>query len=118
MSDSNIPTFEQMRDRYVVLREAKDNRVARQVEDISAAWIAALDRYLLTAYGGTEPHAYAVAYARNLQHPNLGLDQGDIINRAALVVSAEFTQRGFQARVIHLTSDVGVRVSWDPNDCD
>jgi len=115
MSDEKIPTLEEMRDRYLVLRDANDSRIGRLVADVAAEWIAAAERKLLAVYGGTDPYSNITAYARNLQHRNLGFDEGDIINRAALAVSSEFCCRGFQARVIHLTSDVGVRVSWDPN---
>ena len=115
MSDEKIPTFEEMRDRYVVLRTAKDSRIGRLVVDVAAEWTATIERKILAVYGGTDPYSSITAYSRNLQHRNLGYDEGDIINRSAVAVADDFSKRGFQARVIHLTSDVGVRVSWDPN---
>ena len=114
-----MKTYEEMRDRYIAQRDARETAISVVVDAVRNAWIAAFEERMETLFKGERP-AYAVSIYSNQfcnsteQARSEYLDEATA--RAAQEVVDHFVEAGFSARKIVCASAVGVEVSWDPDD--
>jgi len=110
-----MKTYEEMRDRYIAQRDAREAAITATQDIVVKTWRQVIEDKMEQAFQGDRPWCSVSVYSNSLDVFHLDHVE-EAIARGSRQLVEFFAEAGFKVRKIVCASGIGVVVAWDPDD--